>query len=430
MNTVIEIFYSTLLHSVWQSCLLYIIYQAFRKSILKQGHPFERRNFLMVLLMSQLLMSVTTFLLLTFGKTSHEASWLYESVARLSGYVILMNAAFGAYVLVVIYKMISISNQWLQFKIRATHREKAPAEMRLFVNVRSSEMGIKKQVGIWLSRTINTPLTYGWLKPVILLPVALVNQLSQNEVETLILHELAHISSKDYLLNFLVVISEILFFFNPFLLLLTREIKTEREKNCDLQVIQFMYSPLLYAGTLLKAARFQQAAPRLSLAAVSDKSSLMERIKAITGESNLPRRKGNPGSYAFLVLVLLVVGLFTISSLKTQKDLSSAVAGESYAPNEVFSFVKEASIDERKEKTLEVVPVNKMTAGQKPAAASEKQFPAQEQKSNQEPAFATAEEGTILDNKYFTIPVAAKALIQKEMEITEEDPQTGIITTT
>ena len=52
MNQVIETFCLTLIHSVWQSALLYIIYQAFRKSVLKYGQPVEKRNLLLVLLTS------------------------------------------------------------------------------------------------------------------------------------------------------------------------------------------------------------------------------------------------------------------------------------------------------------------------------------------------------------------------------------------
>ncbi|RYG38353.1 MAG: M56 family metallopeptidase, partial [Chitinophagaceae bacterium] len=278
-------------------------------------------------------------------------------MAGVKGSTLLTTASFIVYALVVIFKSASLLNQWYRFKLMASDRESAPTELRLFVDVRRREIGINGKISVWLSRNITTPLTYGWLKPVILLPVALVNQLSQEEVETLILHELAHISSKDYLLNFLVIISETLFFFNPFILLLAREIKKEREINCDSQVIQFKYSPLLYAGTLLKAARFQQDAPSLSLSAVSDKSSLMERIKLITAEGKLPSKRINPGAYAFLALMLVVAGLFIASSLKTQQPAATAGLRESYAPNEVFSFVKEAYMDEKKGKVLETVPV-------------------------------------------------------------------------
>ncbi|RYG38352.1 MAG: hypothetical protein EOO01_29730 [Chitinophagaceae bacterium] len=53
-----------------------------------------------------------------------------------------------------------------------------------------------------------------------------------------------------------------------------------------------------------------------------------------------------------------------------------------------------------------------------------------EKKRVPSPVYVKADEQTILDNKYFTIPVSGKELIEKEVEITEEDPQTGVITTT
>ncbi|MBK6635063.1 MAG: M48 family metalloprotease [Chitinophagaceae bacterium] len=60
---------------------------------------------------------------------------------------------------------------------------------------------------------------YFWFfKPVILLPVALVNNISTQQAETLILHELAHIRTNDYLLNWFLLTAETLFFLILFVL--------------------------------------------------------------------------------------------------------------------------------------------------------------------------------------------------------------------
>lgn len=432
MNQVISNFCTVLLHSLWQAALLFAVYYVLKQTVLRKAHAIEKRNVLFVFLASQILMSAITFNLVhnSFRVGGHPLS--YVEIALSDNWPVLNNLLFGIYLMIVFYKTFVLYRRWRYFSFITDDRVKAPVEMRLFVDVRSREMGIRKKISVWLSDNISSPLTYGWLKPVILLPITLVNNLSQEEAETLILHELAHIASKDYLLNFCVITSEILFFFNPFTRFLISEIKMEREKNCDLNVLHFSYSPLLYAGTLLKTARYSQHLPQLTMAAVSKKSALMERIKLITEEKDFSTNKsGNPGMFAFLVLIVMAVGLFGVSSLKPAERNQVAEAKSSYAPNEVFSFVKEVTMKERAPEhstELSTAAVTKDIATTSPAR--EKDVPAPARKKVQEPAYVKADERTILTANYFTIPVTNKELIEKEIEITEEDPQTGVITTT
>ena len=73
-----------------------------------------------------------------------------------------------------------------------------------------NKIGIKRNIRIYLSKWIDVPATIGYLKPIILLPIAAFNHLSVQQVEAIVLHELSHIRRNDYLINILVsVISEI-----------------------------------------------------------------------------------------------------------------------------------------------------------------------------------------------------------------------------
>ncbi|MBK7558684.1 MAG: M56 family metallopeptidase [Chitinophagaceae bacterium] len=158
---------------------------------------------------------------------------------------------FSAYICIIAFKMIKAMYTWYHFKqLYRSGLQKPSVEFKLFTTLKAHQFGIKRKVTIWLSQSINTPVTFGFFKPVILLPVALVNNISTQQAETLILHELAHIRTNDYLLNWFLLTAETIFFFNPFVLSLCKHIRLEREKNCDLQVISFEYSlhcmPKLY----------------------------------------------------------------------------------------------------------------------------------------------------------------------------------------
>ena len=94
-------------------------------------------------------------------------------------------------------------------------------------------LGIRQTISLLESGIAKVPMVIGHLKPVILIPIGLLTALSAEEVEAILVHELAHIKRRDYLVNMLQSLMEIIFFFNPAVLWLSQLIKTERENCCD-----------------------------------------------------------------------------------------------------------------------------------------------------------------------------------------------------
>ena len=152
-------------------------------------------------------------------------------------------------------------------------------EWRLFVQKLSAQMGIQKKVIIHLSTAISSPLTFGFLKPIILIPLACLNHLTAVQMEALIIHELAHIRRHDYFLIFFFLLQRPFLFFNPFMHFLGEQVKKERENCCDDWVLQFQYNPAIYAGALLAVASTKDT-KSLALHA-SEKKVLLTRVKRI-----------------------------------------------------------------------------------------------------------------------------------------------------
>jgi hypothetical protein len=121
----------------------------------------------------------------------------------------------------------------------------------------------------------------------ILLPVAIVNQLSPTQMEAIILHELAHIKRLDYLINFIQSIIKLFLFFNPFAAVLNRIANAERENCCDDWVSNFEFEPLDYGNALLLLEEHRQQRVVLALAATSGKKKLLCRIKRLF--NNVPQ---------------------------------------------------------------------------------------------------------------------------------------------
>jgi bla regulator protein BlaR1 len=124
---------------------------------------------------------------------------------------------------------------------------------RIFVQQIAHQLGIKKTVSIYVSELVKTPLTIGFIKPIILIPLASLNQLSTEQMEAVLIHELAHIKRLDYFFNLFLALIEATLFFNPFMQLISRHIKRERENCCDDWVLQYEYNAATYARALLQS---------------------------------------------------------------------------------------------------------------------------------------------------------------------------------
>jgi beta-lactamase regulating signal transducer with metallopeptidase domain len=139
----------------------------------------------------------------------------------------------------------------------------------------------QEAIEIGYSHLIKSPVTFGWLDPIILLPFSICNQLSMDQVKTILLHEIAHIIRYDYIIHILVESCHACLHFNPFSYLFLKEISLQRELACDKWVIQQHQDPLVYTQALytLGLNSIQNTAPHLFLHVVNQQSELMIRIK-------------------------------------------------------------------------------------------------------------------------------------------------------
>ena len=82
------------------------------------------------------------------------------------------------------------------------------------------------------------------------------------QLQLIVLHELAHIRRGDYLVNLCQMLVESLLFFNPAVWWISRQIRQEREACCDAMAIELAGERLQYAQTLAQVAgRVLEAAP-------------------------------------------------------------------------------------------------------------------------------------------------------------------------
>lgn len=196
---------------------------------------------------------------------------------------------------------------------------KMSAVWRAYVKSITAQLGIQREVKALLSIHIDTPQVIGFLKPVILLPAACLTNLTTQQLEAVLLHELVHIKRNDYLVNIFVTSVEILFFFNPFVKQMTAVIRKEREYSCDDMVIQFQYHPHNYASALLTLEKSRLMPVTYGIAASGkNQQQLLTRIERILGIQNKQTDLYKLG--ACLVALLLLGLIATINPAKVAVD--------------------------------------------------------------------------------------------------------------
>lgn len=174
-----------------------------------------------------------------------------------------------------------------------------------------TKLGIKKSVEIKISSLINSPMTTGFLKPIVYLPLGLSNGLLEDELDAILQHELAHIKHHDFLINYLLVVLETIFFFNPMIILMIRETRQEMEYACD-DLVTGYESPLTYSRALLKLQELSLTRS-VALAANQNNSELKKRINRMINSKSTNR---NPGT----AIIAMVLAMSIISTAFIGKE--------------------------------------------------------------------------------------------------------------
>lgn len=240
----------------------------------------------------------------------------------------------------------------LAYTQRLKHSQHSPMafEWEEVMNEIITQFKITQRIQLVESKLVNVPMVIGYLKPMILLPFGVVNQLSISEVEAVLAHELAHIKRYDYLVNIIQSIIETLLFFHPAIWWISGEIRRERENCCDDLALEIVDS-LTFAKALASLEQFRlnsiyQRKPQFSMAAITNKNQLLNRVQRIL---NQPQKNQNNfrGFFAALILVISFVG----TSLDAQKVENIEPKSE---PN--FPIIEEVDIENVAIPTAEVFP--------------------------------------------------------------------------
>jgi GWxTD domain-containing protein len=178
---------------------------------------------------------------------------------------------------------------------------------RLAVRVRLS-----RPVTLLESCVAEVPVVIGYARPVVLVPLGLLAGLPAEQVESILLHELAHIRRHDYLVNLMQVVVEGFVFYHPAVWWISGVIRAERENCCDDVAVATQGDALVYAAALTALEQNRGVLREGVLAATG--GNLMKRVRRLLVQPEGPRAALTPVLSAAVLTISLGTAMATWQS--------------------------------------------------------------------------------------------------------------------
>ncbi|MGP4039085.1 BlaR1 family beta-lactam sensor/signal transducer [Gracilibacillus sp. D59] len=201
-------------------------------------------------------------------------------------------------------------NAWIQlWRIKKSTSIVENQEIQTLFEQCKQSLHISQKLVLVNSPLIKSPLTFGIFKTCIILPRHAEEWLSKDELKYILLHELNHFKYKDLATNYLVVLFQILYWYNPLIWIAFREMRLDREIACDSAVLKRLDQNhyTAYGNTIIKFAdkpSFQSQFAMANQLASSKKQirKRIERIATFTTESKLLKLKS-------IIIFILLAGI-------------------------------------------------------------------------------------------------------------------------
>ncbi len=193
----------------------------------------------------------------------------------------------------------------------------------------AEKLQIKKAVRLLQSGYIKMPVVVGHLKPIILIPAGILARLPAEQVEAILLHEMAHIRRNDYFVNFLQNITETIFFFNPGLLWISSILREERENCCDDIALEQTQNKVGFVQALISFKEHEMYGSSYAVAFPGKKNYLLRRVSRIMSNKNM---NFGPGERIFFICsVLILSALMTAASVAQIKEYAKTGFAKTHA---------------------------------------------------------------------------------------------------
>ncbi|MCF0062363.1 M56 family metallopeptidase [Dyadobacter chenwenxiniae] len=336
----------TLIHSLWQGLIAAVIAGTILM-LTKKAKPALRYNLLATLLFALVLTSAYTFASLLFSENEFVNNHLSNSESvrfAVAGKVSISekiafagsdNRVWISYLMdfcssqaqviatiwfvVFSFKSFQATAGFLYLqKVKKHNAHPLRESWRLRFDILAKKMKISQAIQVIESEHVLVPMVIGFLKPMVIIPFGIFINLPETQIEAIVLHELAHIKRRDYVVNLMQIFCENIFFFNPALLWLSSLIREEREHCCDDLAISVMENKTSFVHALVSFQEYHVTGSAFEMAFSRNRNHLLDRIKRIIYNNNKPLNA--------------MEKLFVTFSLLTAVALSATISQEAPQP--------------------------------------------------------------------------------------------------
>lgn len=291
----------TFIHSLWQIALAGAVLYILLRFIPKRNAQL-RYTLSAMTLWTIVVMALSTFIIMLPDQV--QKTGLPEGVLVITGpsapetlsaklvnwlewnMPLMLTVWFGGVAILTLRLLFGMT--WIWF-MRSTAIPEPQLQLQLDAIIR--RLALRVKAAAVSSVSTMSPVTIGHIKPLILFPVGIINQLTPGEVEAVLTHELAHIMRQDYLSNLIQSFIETLFYYHPVTWWISRAVRAERENRADDLAVSWCGDRLQYASALVTVQEMaMREGPALSIGFTSRKGAMLRRIQRIL---NLPDKHHN-----------------------------------------------------------------------------------------------------------------------------------------
>ena len=242
-----------------------------------------------------------------------------ESALQVSASAIPADAIVGATAIIWAIGVVLLAGRliggWIlaQSIARRAHQIQMPEMIDALEGLRN-ELHFQPPVRILQSSTVDAPVVVGWRRPSLILPDEAAG-LTPETLTPLLAHELAHIARRDYVANLCQSIVELLLFFSPAVVWMSRRIRETREFCCDDVAVTRCGDVKDYVRALTTLAALG-AVNNAHPAVGATGPRLITRVRRLLKEEPMPKLRAVriAASLSFVVALLFVGMRVTIAS--------------------------------------------------------------------------------------------------------------------
>ena len=174
------------------------------------------------------------------------------------------------------------------------------------------EMEIRREIPVYSTAFLTSPIIVGLLKPCIYLPIHLISDYHESDMRYMLLHELQHYKHLDAIASYLMNLAGVVYWFNPLVWYALKEMRNDREVACDTSVLNMLEEDNYedYGNTLINFAEKVSLTPFPFTAGLGGNMKQMKRrIINIASYEKPTFMKRLKGMTAFLLTAVLLLGL-------------------------------------------------------------------------------------------------------------------------